>query len=115
MAAAKYNITIEQGATFVKSVTVKDATTGVVRDLTGYVARGQIRARYEDQTPIATFNFTNLGTSGTFVFQLSAATTTALDFESAVYDIELEQVGSNPVNVERLMQGNVFLSKEVTK
>lgn len=115
MAAAKYNLTIEQGATFVKSVTVKDFTTGVARDLTGYTARGQIRSDYASTTPLATFVITTLNSSGTFVFQLSAAVTAALDFESAVYDIEIEQTGSSPLNVERVMQGNVYLSKEVTK
>lgn len=115
MAAAKYNLTIEQGASFVKSVTIKDATTGLARDLTGYTARGQIRATYADAVPLATFSFTTLNSSGTFVFQLTSAITAALDFETAVYDIEIEQIGSNPSNVERILQGNVYLSKEVTK
>lgn len=115
MAAAKYNLTIEQGATFSKSVAIKDSVTNLPRNLTGYFARGQVRDDYSDATPLATFTFTELDSTGTFVFGLSSAVTTALAFDSAVYDIELVLTGSIPEVVERIMQGNTFLSKEVTK
>lgn len=116
MAAAKYNITIEQGATFKKSVTIKNATTGAVRDLTGYTVRGMVRATYEDVAPIVTFNcLITTPASGVFTFELDSIATRQLDFESAVYDLEIVENYSNPENVERVMQGNVYLSKEATK
>lgn len=116
MAAAKYNITIEQGATFKKSVTIKDFTTGVVRDLTGYTVRGMVRLTYEDVAPLCTFNcIISAPTTGVFTFELDSIATAQLDFETAVYDLELVQTYSYPENVERIMQGNVYLSKEATK
>lgn len=116
MAAAKYNLTIEQGSTFVKSVAIKDALTGIARNLTGYTARGMVRDEYSSTTPLATFQITmTTPASGEFMFQLSSTVTAALDFEAAVYDIELVQTGSVPENVERIMQGNVYLSREATK
>jgi hypothetical protein len=116
MAAAKYNLTIEQGATFKKSVTINNATTGLVRDLTGYTVRGMVRLSYDDVTPIATFTcIISAPLTGVFTFELSSVITAALDFEVAVYDLELVQTGSSPENVERIMQGNVYLSKEATK
>ncbi len=116
MAAAKYNLTIEQGATFKKSVTIKESTTGLPRDLTGYTVRGMVRATYEDPAPIVTFLcLITAPTTGVFTFELDSIATKQLDFETAVYDIELVQTYSNPENVERVMQGNVYLSKEVTK
>jgi hypothetical protein len=116
MAAAKYNLTIEQGATFKKSVTIKEATTGLPRDLTGYTVRGQIRATYEDVAPLTAFNcIITTPASGVFTFELPTDTTKILDFEVAVYDLELVQTASFPENVERIMQGNVYLSKEATK
>ncbi len=115
MAATKYNLTIEQGATFVKSITIRDGATGLVRDLTNYTARGMIRINIDDVTPIAQFSFNTLDATGVFTFQLTSVQTTAFAFEKGVYDIELVQKNTSPENVERILQGSVFLSKEVTR
>ena len=42
MAAANYDLTIDQGSTFVIDITVKES--GSVKDLTGYSARAQMRS-----------------------------------------------------------------------
>lgn len=116
MAAAKYNLTIEQGATFKKSVTIKDTTTNAVRDITNFDVRGMVRVSYEDTDPIVVFTcYSTAPTTGVFYVELDSGQTALLDFEAAVYDIELVEKYTSPENVERLMQGNVYLSKEATK
>lgn len=109
------NITIEQGATFNPVLTWKDEN-GVVIDLTGYSARMQIRDTVDATSFIA--ELTDLtgeivlgGTAGTITFNLSAAATAAFTFDSAVYDLELV----NGTIVNRLLKGEVILSKEVTR
>lgn len=115
MAATKYNLTIEQGATLIKQITLKDAVTGVPRDLTGWTGRGMIRLTYDDTVPYAVFTVITDGVGGNLSLNLTSVQTAAFEFESALYDVELVQNGTSPEIVERILQGNVFLSKEVTK
>lgn len=115
MAATKYNLTVEQGTTFIKQITLKDATTGVPRDLTGWTGRAMIRLSYDDVTPYAVFTVITDGTSGNLSLNLTSVQTAGFDFEAALYDVELVQNGTSPEYVERILQGNVYLSKEVTK
>lgn len=125
MAAGRYNITIEQGATYDLNVQYVDSNSTPI-NLSGYSARMDIRpsaisdtiylrlssSLQEDGTGI-TFNGEG-GTlpldSGSIYVYVSAANTTILDFDLAVYDLELT---SGSV-VTRILQGNVKLSKEVT-
>jgi hypothetical protein len=125
MPAGKYNIIIEQGATYDVEIQYKDANNDNI-DLTGYSGRMQLRpsigstssylclssSLQPDRTGI---NFsgssgTNSPVSGTIGIYISAATSSLLTFSTAVYDLEI-QSGSV---VTRLLQGNVQLSKEVT-
>ena len=110
MAAGKYNLLIEQGSTFKKIITLKD-NAGVVTNLTGATFKSQIKTRAGGTLII---EFTMVGddlVNGKFSLNLTALQTTALSFNSAVYDIEV--VYSN-LTVERLIEGNVSLSKEIT-
>lgn len=116
MAAPTYNIMVEQGSTFILSIVWKDPT-GVPYDLTGYVARMQLRRSLSDTTVLLEATTTNgyivLGTTGgTVDVSIPAAVTAALNFVDGVYDIELE---SGAGIVKRLIQGAVELSKEVTR
>lgn len=117
MAATKYNLTIEQGATFVFQITITDKSTGLARDLSNYTARGMIRDYIEAPDPLAVFTFAPLTNDGVIRMSLPSTITSALAFSntSGVYDVELVENGSNPENVERLLQGSTFLSKEVTR
>lgn len=115
MAATKYNMTVEQGATFIKLFTLTDATTNTPRDLTGWTGRAMIRASYTDEQPIATFLVVTEGVTGKLTLNLTSVQTAGFDFDSALYDVELVQSGTSPEHVERILQGNIFLSKEVTK
>lgn len=125
MPAGRYNLLIEQGATFEIELQYKDSN-GVVVDLTGYSGRLQIRPSVGSPTaylclssslqPDGTgLNFSGSNgstppTSGSIGVYISAATSSLLTFNTGVYDLEI-QSGSF---VTRLLQGNVQLSKEVT-
>ena len=53
MSAGKFNITIDQGSDFSLKLTVKEA--GVVKNLTGYSARAQLRTTTTAAAVSATF------------------------------------------------------------
>lgn len=114
MAAGNWNITIEQGAKFSRSITV----TG--RDLTGYTARMHVRARKETSDTLLELTTENEriviapDTDSVITLTVDAETTGALSFESAVYDLELIP-SSGEEDVERLLEGSVKLSREVTR
>lgn len=112
MSAGKFNMVVEQGSTFRKQLQVK-GSDGTPVNLTGYQVRGQIRIAFEDVNPTASFTCTITdAVNGIVEIVLTATLTEDLSFTKGVYDIELVAPGGA---VTRLLQGNVILSKEVTR
>lgn len=125
MAAGKYSFVIEQGATFQRELLYKDSAGNPI-DLTNYSARMQIRPAPGSPTLFITLSSslspdgtglnlqglsgTNPLTSGSIGMIISAASSSLLTFDEASYDLELYS-GSF---VNRLLEGKVKLSKEVT-
>ena len=116
MVAGIYNLTIEQGATFDRLMTV-NKPDGDPRDFSGYTARMQIR-REKDSTGAAAIELTDAngrielgGALGTVRLLLTAADTASLT-RGGVYDIELI---APDTTVERLLKGKVILDEEVTR
>ena len=125
MAAGKYNLLIEQGATYQVEIQYKDSA-GVAVDLTGY--SGKLQIRPFPGSPIAYIclssslqpdgtglNFSGSygstpPTSGSIGIYISAISSSLLTFDTGVYDLEI----SSGSFTTRLLQGNVQLSKEVT-
>ena len=126
MAAGKYSFIIEQGATTNLNVQWTDASGSAV-DLTGYQARMQIRPGIEsndvyisltsDLQPDGTglnLSGSNGETpvqSGSIGIYISAYSSSLLNFTEAYYDLELV----NGIEVTRLLEGRVKLSKNVTR
>ena len=126
MPAGKYSFVIEQGATTTFEVQYKDSTNAPV-DLSGYGARLQIRPSAESNTILLSLSSSlqsdgtglnmsgSSGTvspiSGSIGIYISAYSSSLLSFNEAVYDLEIHS-GSF---VSRILQGNVKLSKEVTR
>jgi hypothetical protein len=86
-------------------------------DLAGFTARAQIRASQSATAPILSLTTENGGiaidnTAKTITLQLTPTQTAALDFTSAVYDLELL---SGTGDVSRIAFGNVTLSAEITR
>ena len=126
MAAGKYSFIIEQGATTDFEIIWKDAE-GSRSDLTGYHARMQIRSDYGTNSTLYASLSSSLkadGTglnlsgslgnnplsSGSIGIFISAASSSAFNFNEAKYDLEVVS-GSY---VTRLLEGRIKLSKEVT-
>lgn len=89
------------------------------RDLTGYTARMQIRPSVASETIILSLTSPDdiIITTNDAGIQIviAASVTETLDFDSAVYDLELENPALSPPYVHRLVEGEVTLLKEVTR
>lgn len=116
MAAAYYDILIEQGATFVKNIIWKDSNGDPV-DITGYTARMQIRRKKSSTTVEHSATTENDGitlglTAGTIDILIPATDTAEFEFTKGVYDLELVDPQGK---VYRIIEGGVEVSKEVTR
>lgn len=130
MAAGKYSFTIEQGSTLSFELQYKDASGNPI-DLSGYSGRMQVRPTVDSTTIYLTLssslnsdgtglNFsgssgTTTPTSGSIGVYIAACTSSLLDFDTAVYDLELYSGSANCPYTVRLIEGQVKLSKEVTR
>ena len=128
MAAGKYNFTIEQGTTLDFEIQYSDSNSDPI-DLTGYTSRMQIKNAKGGDTTYITLTSTlaadgtglNMSgssgtkplTSGSIGIYISAYSSSLLDFNKAFYDLEISSGGAYPI-VNRLIEGTVTLSKEVT-
>ena len=85
-------------------------------DLTGFTARMQIRETIESTTTLVSLTeasgITLGGTAGTIGITIAATATALLDFDSAVYDLEVVSAGGI---VTPVAYGNVYLNDEVTR
>jgi hypothetical protein len=130
MAAGRYSFVIEQGATTNFEIQYKDSN-GAPIDLTGYQARMQIRPTVDSTTVYlalsSSLNSDGTGlnlsgsngaippTSGSIGIYIASCTSSMLNFDQAVYDLEIYSgSGACPFTV-RLLEGQVKLSKEVTR
>lgn len=113
MAAGKYNMLIQQGSTYNQTITLKNAANTAAIDITGCTVAAMIRETYADTNPAATFLCDiPTGTDGKIQISLTPTQTSALQFERGVYDIELTYPGGTK---DRVLMGNVVISKEVTR
>lgn len=111
MAAGRHNILIECGATFAKTLTLKDSTGDPI-NLTGKTFASKIRRRPTDTTAAATFTLTVINAAaGTISWQMSATTTAGILAEPHYYDLEM----TDGATVTRLMEGTAFVNFEVTR
>jgi hypothetical protein len=122
MAAGKYSFIIEQGSTTNFTIIYTDST-GAPIDLTSYGSKMQIRLTY-DAPPIITLssslnpdgtglNMTNAA-SGAIGIYIASCTSSMFNFDTALYDLDLVS-GSGPCPVvNRILEGKVKLSREVT-
>jgi hypothetical protein len=116
MAAGRYDIVCEQGATFIRELTWTDATEQPV-NLTGYSARMHVRQTIKSATTVIELTTANgrvvlYPTTGKIVMTLTAEQTAALPTKPCVYDLELVS-GSGVVT--RLIEGSFTVKPEVTR
>lgn len=112
--AATYHFEIEQGATWKKTLTLKNPA-GVLIDLTGYTALLQVRKNEASSSTFAELTHTDGltlgGDLGTIVINFSATLTATFTFDIAKYDLKITS-GSE---VTRLLEGNIILDKQVSR
>jgi len=132
MAAGQYSFTIEQGATVDFRIDYTDSNGDAV-DLSNYEARMQIRNAKGGDTLYASLsssldacgsglNMTPTSasvtlpkSSGSIGVFMSAASSSAFTFDRAHYDLEIYSGSGNCTRVDRILEGRVKLSKEVTR
>jgi hypothetical protein len=112
--AAVANLTIDQGASFSSSVTVK-GLDGLPFDLTGYTAEAKMALGYTStrtRTTITT-TFDADRTTGVISLSLTATQTAALDAPARyVYDIEITYTADSTVT--RVIEGIITVRPNVT-
>ena len=129
MSAGRYSFTIEQGTTFQLELIYKDSNQTPI-NLTGYSGRMQLHPTVDSTTVYLTLssslnadgtglNFsgssgTNPPSSGSIGIYIASCTSSLLNFTNAYYDLEIYS-GSNCPYTVRLIEGQVQLSKEVTR
>jgi hypothetical protein len=116
MPAAKYDFTIEQGATFSLGFAWK-SDDGIAVDLTGYTARMQVRQSVGSPDVLLDATTENGLLSideetGRVNISLPASVTTAMTWRRGRYDIEVEAPDGT---VTRLVEGSAIVSREVTR
>lgn len=127
MPAARYDITIEQGATFELPLTMQVESSSVNptlinMNLNGYTAKSQVRDFYNNTSVLAdmTINFGSAGSglttgsisnSGSVVLSLTAAQTALLPYIRAVWDMKL-YIGATET---RVLEGDAWITPSVTR
>lgn len=110
--ATVFNLTIDQGTDFSSNIIAK-TTAGVVRDLTGFTGRGQLRRSYFSANTVSFSVNIPVPDNGNVVIALSNASTANLKYGRYVYDVELVETATG--NVQRLQEGIVTVFPEVTR
>jgi hypothetical protein len=117
MTAAIVDIDIEQGATRTVEMVWKDSL-GTPVNLTNYAARMHLRKSLTATgDPLDALTSQNGrivvgGSNGKLTLKFPATVTSGYTFATAVYDLEVEALDGT---VTRLIQGNIVVSKEVTR
>jgi hypothetical protein len=113
MPAAYSDLYLEQGTTFVTSVTL-DGNNGEPYNLNYFTVRSQARRSYYSSNATLTFTST-ITDAANGVIQLSATPSVTANVPAGklVYDVLLTDSNSNTVT--RVLEGQIFVSPSVTR
>lgn len=115
MAAARQNLTVEQGAYWSQELLWKDADDIPV-DISGYSARMQLRTSFRSSTAVIELTdgdgITLGDDEGTILLEMTAEQTEGIRAGRYLYDLEMVPPDGKVV---RLMQGKIKIAAEVTK
>ena len=110
--SAKYDLTLFQGATFNRTLDIKDASNNAV-NITNYSFAGQIRTSAMSTTVAGTFtcSITN-ASAGRITWVMTSTNTALVPAQQCVYDLEMTQANGDVV---RLLEGFVDVKANVTR
>lgn len=112
--AKRYDIKIEQGALYTRTVAVQNSD-GTARNLTGFSAKMHFRRFKGDATALLSLvtgsGITINGPLGLVTFTISTAQTTAITWATGVYDLKIIDGSSEG---ERILEGNASVSVQVS-
>lgn len=111
MTAIQFNLHVEAGATFERSL-VYTNDDGSLFDLTGYTAELQVRERATSTTAVIELEPEIDVETATISWTFTAEQTSLLTASSYVYAIELTKIDGYVI---RLMEGAVIPSPEVVR
>ena len=117
MSAGFHHFVIEQGATFGKTLTLKDSS-GALVNLTGYsAAEMDLRYNADDSSEIITLTNSNSrialgGSAGTVTLSISATDTGNLSVGDGVYDLKIT---SGSGDVFRILEGTFSVRGSVSR
>ena len=109
MAAANYNITVNQFADFSRSFQIKEDS--VVLDITGYSFKGELKENFNSTTSVDFTATITTPATGLFNIKLTDTQTTAMAAGTWVYDLNMTDAAGI---VTRIIQGRAFISPGVT-
>lgn len=111
MAAGKYNITCDQGASYIQNFYYKDANDNAL-NLSGYTARMVISEEFGGtvlDTHTTSDNISIVSFLGLITVNIPDATTSTYTAGQYVYDLEIE---SSLGTVDKLIRGNFIVRAE---
>ena len=118
MSAGTLHLTIEKGATYKKKLVWKDST-GTPIDLSGYIARMQVRENIKSTSTLLDIasapegsDITLVPVDGEINIYISDEVTAAITAVEGVYDLEMED---SQGDIIKLVRGNVIFIGEVTR
>ena len=112
MSAATYNFNLDQGTDFALEMIMKEDS--IVKDLTGYSARSQLRKTRDAAIAAGSFVCSIPSpTEGKIRMEMSNAV--SKDISAGIYYYDLEIYQSSDSVVVRLLQGQVTITREITR
>jgi len=107
---------IPQGATWSQPMVWKTGSPAAAVNLTGYTARMHVRKNIASPSPTVTLTTENGGITlggalGTIELDIAASAATTIPAGFYVYDLELV----TGANVRRLLQGKIYVERNVTR
>jgi len=116
MTAGFHHFVIEQGATFGKTLTLKDSSDALV-NLTGYsAAEMDLRTNQDDAAIIKTLTvgsgITLGGSAGTVVLNISATDTASMSVGDGVYDL---RITAGDGTISRILEGTFAVRGAVSR
>jgi hypothetical protein len=112
-----YDIIVDQGATLLRSIALKNSAKKPVT-INGYRGRMQIREKTSSSSVVLLLTTENggieiSGTSGSLLIIASPTQTSNLVVGKYVYDLEIEEISTEIVT--KVIQGNLVVRPEVTR